>query len=70
MAIVKVQTPLFTTDPVIPALVYDARQTHLVQQPLDESTRAQLRGDIKAFFEASWDGNYWVIGKRVGYQDW
>jgi hypothetical protein len=61
---------LFTTDPVIPALVYDERNTHVVQQPLDRHATALMGHDYKAFFEAEWDGNHWKLGKRVGYQDW
>lgn len=70
MTIVKVQIPLATNDPTMPALIYDARRKHLVQQQLDANTRLAMGHDYKAFFEANWDGQQWKLVSRVGLQPW
>lgn len=67
--IVKVQIPLFTTDPQPSALIYDKAKRHYILQPLDD-VLALMGGDIKAFFEATWNGQQWQLGKRVGDQGW
>lgn len=70
MTIVKVQTPLFSSEPNMPALVYDERKSHVIQQHLRGRAVAAMGTDYKAFFEAEWDGAEWTIGKRVDDQPW
>lgn len=73
--IVKVQTPLFSSDAIMPdrltpALIYDEANTHIAEQLLSEPARTLMGNDVKAFFEAVWDGAEWQLGKRVGWQPW
>jgi hypothetical protein len=70
MTIVKVQTPIFSTDPAVPALVYDEARQHTIQQRLDPATLAAMGSDFKAFFDAEWDGRQWKLGQHVKYQSW
>lgn len=70
MTIVKVQVPLFSTDPDVPALVYAEGGSWMTQQQLHPSTRRQMRDDAKAYFEADYQRGIWKIGKRVGDQPW
>ncbi|MBO4228372.1 hypothetical protein [Bradyrhizobium neotropicale] len=70
--IVKVQLPLTSNDPRKLALVYAKGRKNMVQQPLDAITRKLMGADFKAFFEAEYQParGTWLIGERVGHQDW
>jgi hypothetical protein len=70
MTIVKVQVPLFTSDTHKKALVYDERRAQQTLQVLDKKENALMGGDIKAFFEADWDGERWRLVRRVRFQSW
>jgi hypothetical protein len=70
MTIVKVQTPIFSSDPAVPALVYDEARQHMIHQQLDRKALAAMGSDFKAFFDAEWDGRQWKLGERVAFQSW
>jgi len=66
--IVKVQVPL-TGDG--PALIYDKARKHTVQRQLLGYERKQMRGDLKAYFKASWSSVVgWGLTTRVGDESW
>lgn len=69
--IVKVQVPLATTRPdKSVCLVYDKSQKHIVEQRIPQKARDAMKGDARAFFEASLDAGEWRIYKRVPEQFW
>jgi len=69
-AIVKVQLPLASSDPNPLPLIYDKEMAHPVQQPINSKTLAALNGDVKGYFQATFDGDVWIIGKRLPDQLW
>lgn len=68
--IVKVQLPIATTGDAMLCLVYDKDRRHQVQQEIPQRTRDLLKGDSRGFFDATWDGKVWHIGKRLPEQFW
>ena len=68
--IVKVQIPIFLSNPEATCLVYDERRKHVVEQDISDGTRLSLGDDLKGYFMAKWNGFQWVIGRRVNEQPW
>jgi len=65
---VKVQVPLNGEGP---ALIYDEDRTLTIQRPLLKDERKAMRGDVKAYFRASWSHVIgWRLRNRVQDQDW
>jgi hypothetical protein len=66
--IVKVQIPISGDGP---ALIYDKSRKHIVQRPLLAYEAKQMRGDLKAYFKASWSSVVgWGLTSRTGEQNW
>lgn len=75
MTIVKVQIAIYASGVTMPgaptpALIYDKSRTHIREQVISDKIRTELNGELKAFFEADWDGEEWRLIKRVEWQDW
>ena len=74
MTVVKVQVPLFSSDPSMQTssrgLVYDERRRHMGEQALPPDVIEALGKDVKGFFQAEWNGKTWEIGKRVPGRGW
>lgn len=70
--IVKVQVPLAVSDSIgqKTCLVYDRERKHVIQQPISQRTLDLMKGDVRAFFEATWGDNTWVMTRRVPEQFW
>lgn len=73
--IVKVQIPLFSTDPFAPALVYDkTRKQYFGTTPVEELPdavrNAVLARGGKAYFKMAEDGDLLIFGDEVETQDW
>ena len=68
--IVKVQLPITSngTNPL--PLVYDKHMAHQIQQPIERKTYDALKGDVKGYFQATFNGEVWIVGKRVPGQLW
>lgn len=67
--VVKVLRPL--DDPAAPWMVYDSGRRHL--QLLDPPS-AEIAGAVgaspKAYFDAIWTGDRFVLGRRIKDQAW
>lgn len=72
MVVVKVQLPIYSSDPDAPALIYPEDRSGMAMQALDDATRIAMGDDVKAFFNAELDsdGERWKIGARVSWQNW
>jgi hypothetical protein len=72
--IVKVQRVLASNDPTMKrqVLVYAKGRHRMVQQNLDDTAKAAMGADVKAFFEADFQprSSCWLMGKRVANQNW
>lgn len=71
-AIVKVQTPLYSTDPEASdqLMIYPQTRERICFQRPTEAVLAALNGDPKGYFEATYERGRWTIGKRVEDRPW
>lgn len=69
--VVKVQRPIAASMGAGgPWLVYDASREHMVTiEPPPAVVRA-MGDDLKAYFDAVWVEDHWVIGARTRNQAW
>lgn len=74
--IVKVQRPIFSSDPNAPWLIYAEGARLLRQVPdkdIPEDIKRQMGDSYKGFFKADWTslphGSAWVIHNRVPDKD-
>jgi len=67
--IVKIQMPPTSTNHRRPAFIY-TKGDKQISQTLDRELRRAMNGDRQAFFEAEFNGNIWLIGKRIEDQNW
>ena len=70
LEIVKVQLPLFSTDPDPLPLVYAENNRHCQNQRIPGRIYRDLRRSKKGYYEAEYIGGFWEIGKRVEDQSW
>lgn len=70
MPIVKVQVPLFSTGPSADCLVYAKGRKGMTEQRVSEHVKEALAGQPKGFFEGTFRGASWEIGRRVDDQNW
>ena len=72
--IVKVQRPIATNDPNVPWLIYanGHKKTQQVRQEyITEQVKKDMKGDLKAYFNAVWDDVLeWYIKDRVEDREW
>lgn len=69
--IVKVQKPLFTSEPEAPmALVYNEDRSLNVMVPYTEDLERLFGDDMKQYWLADWSGGEVELLKEVGEQDW
>ncbi|HTN40910.1 MAG TPA: hypothetical protein VLZ84_07150 [Asticcacaulis sp.] len=70
--IVKVQIPLFSTDPNVGCLVYPQQRRKMVEQSITKATHKALAGDNKGYFNAEWNAKTqcYDIADRVAEQAW
>ena len=73
--IVKVQLPLFSSDPAAGVLVYDESRTIMDELPIrSERERDELvdliGDDMKGYFYAKFDGKGLTLTGKAPYQDW
>lgn len=71
---VKIQRPLYTTDPDTPWLIYGEDMIHAEHWPekhMPPHVIAAMEQDHKGYFNASWSAMLgWVIGQRVVNEHW
>ncbi len=73
--IVKVQRPVFTTDPMSPWLMYDREKKHMVEVPgavIPAHVKEAMGDDPKAYFVGAWSSVVgWGLSERVSdQQEW
>lgn len=68
--IVKVQVPLVTSGDPSLCLVYDRDRKHYVEQAIPQKARDALKGDARAFFEATFFDGEWHLYRRAPEQFW
>jgi hypothetical protein len=63
--VVKVQQALYP--PGSDAMIYDQGRIHVQQRPLTAAERHMMAGDVRAFFQASWNtsSRRWTLLERV-----
>lgn len=72
MTIVKVQKPVFSTDPGAQFLIYDRPQTHMAEQPIPIESQRAMRSSFKMFFHAEFNvkKQQWDLGEVAEWQTW
>lgn len=70
--IVKVQAPLFSTNPDGMYLVYDQGNNYVRQQSIPAAAKKAMRSQVKMFFKAVWNQSrdLWEIGEVTEWQTW
>jgi hypothetical protein len=63
--VVKVQQPLYP--PGGDAMIYDQGRIHVQQRPLTAAERHMMAGEVRGFFQASWNtsSRRWTLLERV-----
>jgi hypothetical protein len=71
MMIVKVQTPLGSSDPKGgKALVYNEGRSFERFIPITSKLVSRMAGDPKRFFYATLNGEHLELGEQAPWQDW
>jgi hypothetical protein len=70
LEVVKVQLPLSPDSNE--ALIYDQDRTHMEQRVLTAAERRMMAGEVRAFFQASWNASSdsWTLLERVADRSW
>jgi hypothetical protein len=68
--VVKVQQALYP--PGGDALIYDQHRKHMQQRPLTAAEKHMMAGEVRAFFQASWNAGSgrWTLLERVADGSW
>lgn len=73
--IVKVQRPVYSSDPNMPWLVYDqlrSREVQIKDKDIPTHVKKAMGNDLKAFFKARWDTekDTWNILGKTNWRSW
>lgn len=70
--IVKVQVPIMSTDPSMPAMIYNKDRKVMVQMPMSPEIRKMMGNDLKRYFRAKVNEQTKALEffERVSPQDW
>ena len=68
--VVKVQQALYP--PGGDALIYDQDRKHMQQRPLTAAEKHMMAGEVRAFFQASWNtgSGRWTLLERAADESW
>ena len=69
--ILKVQLPLFATDPESAiALVYNRSRKLMIEVPATDEVRAQLENEPKSFWWGSYVAGVLTLHRKAPWQEW
>lgn len=68
--IVKVQTSLWSTEPVQRFLLYNKERSLVLEGDVGDVVKLKLYGRYKAYFEARVTDDGLELGEEVAAQDW